>query len=153
LDQKKKGERRVKTAVICSARAKDPNPAMISDIEKITHYGDVLRLIGGRGHKDLSEYDRIFVLYQYPVSPVNQDFIDFCNEYKDDIKSARLIISFPVFDMVERYSTDINIGDLNKFIDGFWPSYAGHDENKVLVIQRKYQKGCRKLRIEARVRI
>ena len=54
-----------------------------------------MRTIGRDKTVDLAKYDRIIVVYQYPLSPIRKEFTEFCERNKDVLSDAHLIIDIP----------------------------------------------------------
>ena len=82
----------MQTAIIC------PRYTLNSETIRILREktdGSVLKILGGRMHADLTKYDLIILVYQYPLSPMNGDFIEFYEENKEALMHARLVIDLP----------------------------------------------------------
>jgi len=126
----------MRSAIICLTSKLDPCPWIVEDLRRKTG-GDILRIIGSDvKQKDLSKYDRLYVMYQTELSPINELFIEFCNEYKNDLKNSTLVISHPIRDIKSVSERDSVIEGMAKFRE-FWSEYSQKNNEKVLVLSTK----------------
>ena len=126
----------MRSAIICLTSKLDPCPWIVEDLRKKTG-GDILRIIGSDvKQKDLSKYDRLFVMYQTELSPINELFIKFCEEYKNDLKNSTLVISHPIREIKSVSERESIIEGISKFGE-FWSGYSQKSSGKVLILSTK----------------
>jgi hypothetical protein len=126
----------MRSAIICLTSKLDPCPWIVEDFRKKTG-GDILRIIGSDvKQKDLSKYDRLYVMYQTELSPMNEVFIEFCNEYKKDLKNSTLVVSHPIRDIKSISERESVIEGIARFSE-FWSEYSQKNSKKTLVLSTK----------------
>jgi len=126
----------MRSAIICLTSKLDPCPWIVEDLRKKTG-GDILRIIGSDvKQKDLSKYDRLFVMYQTELFPINEVFTEFCEEYKNDLKNSTLVISHPIREIKSVSERESIIEGISKF-SKFWSNYSQKSSEKVLILSTK----------------
>ena len=126
----------MRSAIICLISKLDPCPWIVEDLRKKTG-GDILRIIGSDvKQKDLSKYDRLFVMYQTELFPINELFIKFCEEYKNDLKNSTLVISHPIREIKSVSERESIIEGISKFSE-FWSGYSQKNSEKPLILSSR----------------
>ena len=121
-------------AVICLASKLNPNAEIVDEFNKRVK-GDVLRIIGfDDKRKDLKKYEKIFVMYQNSPSEIPEEFMNFCNEYKDDLTDATLVVTHPVYDPKDNSTINGTISDIETFYKDFWCDIIGCEDKRKMIL-------------------
>lgn len=92
INQFKNGCNALKTAILCPQYTVDSHVLkMLAEETK----GTILKVIGGKTQRDYEEYGLVFIVYQYPLDPLNKEFIEFCRANKKLTKRSVLVINTP----------------------------------------------------------
>ncbi|WP_400207766.1 hypothetical protein [Candidatus Methanomassiliicoccus intestinalis] len=82
----------MKTVILCPRQLVDSHALKI--LTEATH-GSIHKTIGRKTLKSYDQYKSAFIVYQYPLDHLNEDFLSFCKLNKELTKRAVLVINLP----------------------------------------------------------
>ena len=142
------------TAIICLTSELTHNNGIVKEFRKRIK-GDVLKIIGSSSkHTDLKKYDRLFVMYQNSLPDISDVFMRFCEEYKDDLNRATLVVTYPVYEFKNSVAMEQSANDIRSFYKDYWCGtmgckdgdtmvFATSNGNKSLVVPFATRMGCK----------
>jgi len=100
-------------AIVCPRYS--VNPALLNELARIES-GKVLKIIGTDKKTDLTAYDKVFVVYQYSLSSINEWFARFLED-NGDLKNVSMVIDVPAFYIESDPRWTDRIGELISFFN------------------------------------
>jgi hypothetical protein len=125
----------MKAAIIAPKRTF--NSKLLNDISKKTG-GDVLKIIGKKNRHDLNAYDKAVFVYQYKLSPLRDEFIDFCNDNKNQIRDAVLVIDVAMDPSVDQEPIQKYRDELDSIVLFFSSVFKQVSPNETAVVRTDY---------------
>ena len=130
-----------KTRVAIIRSSTDPVLITLSNLLTKNAKSDVLELIAPKKNEkvDLAQYDYIYVMFNVDKNDQYEEFVDFCNLYRDFLKNATLVLNCPIkqkdYTQIEAVTEKIK-----SFYNEIWTKYCEKRKEIISVSETKIKR-------------
>jgi len=131
--------KKIRVALICSAN--DPIMVTLPSLLKKNTKSDVLKLIASKKTEktDLAQYDQIYVLFDIGKHDQYDEFIDFCDLYRNYLKNATLVLSCPIEPKNHKQIMSAT-EKVKSFCDEVWVQYCDRRKEIISISETRFEK-------------
>ena len=95
--------------------------------------GKVIKAIGTSKQVNLEPYDRIILVYHWPLPPIRAEFMDFCKRHKGKLRNITLILDIPDAQPYEK--VDYGLSKIKDMVETLKTECDIHLDNGIAIIE------------------